>query len=160
MTGQSNNNGNPFGPDSTSNEAHINALHQALIPNWTSPAFSKFVDACRSIVDEVANGMTQGNGRQELQRCEATFAQALWLWKGLWPEVNGMGESDEVGAARMPSGNGAPPATPGAAAPASVARSSGTQTNNTHEDPIEIQDDDSAEPSAGPEGVNGTDTPI
>jgi hypothetical protein len=107
MTGTPGNHSNPFGPDgssSLSNDAHINALHQALIPNWTSPAFSKFVDACRSIVDEVANAMTTGNGREEMLRCEQTFKQALWLWKGIWPDVNGMGESH--GPHRNPSGCG------------------------------------------------------
>lgn len=129
---------NPFGPDgssSLSNDAHINALHQALIPNWTSPAFSKFVDACRSIVDEVANAMTTGNGREEMMRCEQTFKQALWLWRGIWPEVNGMGESDDFGAAV----GGATPDNAGNA-----------QQSN---EPIEIQDNEAGETSVGPEGL-------
>jgi hypothetical protein len=145
MTGGPGNVSNPFGPDgssSSSNEAHINALHQALIPNWTSPAFSKFVDACRSIVDEVANSMTSGNGREEMLRCEQTFKQALWLWKGIWPEVNGMGESDEFGAA-------APPMEP-SATPQSAGRDA--RPSNTNAEPIEIQDDESGERSVGPDG--------
>ena len=150
MTGGSGNISNPFGPDgssSSSNEAHINALHQALIPNWTSPAFSKFVDACRSIVDEVANSMTSGNGREEMLRCEQTFKQALWLWKGIWPKVNCMGESDELGGAAPPMGQSATPQSAGRDAPPDNA-----QRNNTNDEPIEIQDDDSGERSVGPDG--------
>ena len=140
MTGSPATGSNPFAPDgSSSNENHINALHQALIPNWTSPAFSKFVDACRSIVDEVANAMTTGNGREEMVRCEQTFKQALWLWKGIWPETNGMGESDDLP-------NAAPSAEGG---PDSARRDSSKNA------PIEIQDDESAEHSIGPESHDG-----
>lgn len=149
MTGGHGNVGNPFGADgssSLSNEAHINALHQALIPNWTSPAFSKFVDACRSIVDEVANSMTSGNGREEMQRCEQTFKQALWLWKGIWPEVNGIGESDDFGSA-APIPPSATPQSAGRDAPPSD-----PQRNKTNNEPIEIQDDDSGERIVGPDG--------
>lgn len=155
MTGTPGNISNPFGPDglsSLSNEAHINALHQALIPNWTSPAFSKFVDACRSIVDEVANSMTTGNGREEMLRCEQTFQQALWLWKGIWPEVNGMGESDDTGASTAPH-LGDHAATPQSAG--RDARSNNAQNNNTNNDPIEIRDDESDERSVGPDGQDG-----
>lgn len=149
MTGGHGSVSNPFGPDgssSLSNEAHINALHQALIPNWTSPAFSKFVDACRSIVDEVANSMTTGNGREEMLRCEQTFKQALWLWKGIWPEVNGMGESDDLASA-APMAHSATPQSAGR-----DARPSNAQRNNTNDEPIEIQDDESGERSVGPDG--------
>ena len=149
MTGGHGSGSNPFGPDGTSslsNESHINALHQALIPNWTSPAFSKFVDACRSIVDEVANSMTSGNGREEMLRCEQTFKQALWLWKGIWPEVNDMGESDDL-ASTAPMGPSATPQPAGR-----DARPSNAQRNNTNDEPIEIQDDESGERSVGPDG--------
>jgi hypothetical protein len=149
MTGTPGNHSNPFGPDgssSLSNDAHINALHQALIPNWTSPAFSKFVDACRSIVDEVANAMTTGNGREEMLRCEQTFKQALWLWKGIWPEVNGMGESDELGAAVQPMGHTETPQAAGR-----DARTSNAHRHSTTDEPIENQDDDSAGRSVGPD---------
>lgn len=150
MTGTPGNISNPFGPDgssSLSNEAHINALHQALIPNWTSPAFSKFVDACRSIVDEVANSMTSGNGREEMLRCEQTFKQAMWLWKGIWPEVNGMGESDEFATATQQMGPSATPQSAGR-----DARPSNAHRNSTNDEPIEIRDDDSGERSVGPDG--------
>lgn len=135
------------GAASGSNESHINALHQALIPNWTSPAFSKFVDACRSIVDEVANSMTSGNGREEMQRCEQTFKQALWLWKGIWPEVNGMGDFDELAQESQP--------------PAS-AQTGAQRDNGTNGEPIEIPDDEeSGERSVGPDGddAQAADTP-
>ncbi|KAJ9666342.1 hypothetical protein H2201_003530 [Coniosporium apollinis] len=78
-----------------STESHIVALHQALIPNWTSSAFSKFVDACRSLVDELANSQTSPNGKEEMQRCEQVFRQICWLEERFWPDVDGMGEEDE-----------------------------------------------------------------
>lgn len=138
MTGSSSS--NPWGPDGSSganNEAHINALHQAFIPNWTSPAFSKFVDACRSLVDEVANSMTAGNGREEMQRCEQTFRQALWLWKDIWPDVTGMGEADDI-AARDRFALSRSASFTGKAAAAGASRKESTN----HDDPIEVQDDE------------------
>ena len=78
-----------------STESHIVALHQALIPNWTSPAFSKFVDACRQLVDELANTATAPNGKEEMVRCEEIFRQICWLEERFWPDVDGMGEEDE-----------------------------------------------------------------
>jgi hypothetical protein len=83
----------------TSNEPHIVALHQALIPNWTSPAFSKFVDATRALVDELANITTARDGKEEMVRCEEIFRQICWLQERFWPDVDGMGEEDE--SARM-----------------------------------------------------------
>ncbi|KAH7347095.1 hypothetical protein BKA66DRAFT_432834 [Pyrenochaeta sp. MPI-SDFR-AT-0127] len=78
-----------------SNESHIVALHQALIPNWTSPAFSKFVDAARALVDELANITTTRDGKEEMARCEEIFRQICWLEERFWPDVDGMGEQDE-----------------------------------------------------------------
>ncbi|KAF1938773.1 heme oxygenase-like protein [Clathrospora elynae] len=78
-----------------SNDAHIIALHQALIPNWTSPAFSKFVDATRALVDELANITTTRDGKEEMVRCEEIFRQICWLEERFWPDVDGMGEEDE-----------------------------------------------------------------
>ncbi|KAJ4401609.1 hypothetical protein N0V91_007780 [Didymella pomorum] len=78
-----------------SNENHIVALHQALIPNWTSPAFNKFVDATRALVDELANTTTARDGKEEMQRCDEIFRQICWLEQRFWPEVDGMGEEDE-----------------------------------------------------------------
>jgi hypothetical protein len=79
------------------NEPHIVALHQALIPNWTSPAFSKFVDACRALVDELANSNSARDGREEMLRCEEIFRQICYLEERFWPDVDGMGEVDETG---------------------------------------------------------------
>ncbi|KAL6702786.1 hypothetical protein ACN47E_000922 [Coniothyrium glycines] len=78
-----------------SNEPHIIALHQALIPNWTSPAFNKFIDATRALVDELANTTTTRDGKEEMQRCEEIFRQICWLGERFWPDVDGMGEQDE-----------------------------------------------------------------
>lgn len=78
-----------------SNDNHIVALHQALIPNWTSPAFNKFVDATRALVDELANTTTARDGKEEMQRCDEIFRQICWLEQRFWPEVDGMGEEDE-----------------------------------------------------------------
>jgi hypothetical protein len=77
-------------------DTHIVALHQALIPNWTSPAFHKFVDATRALVDELANITTTRDGKEEMTRCEEIFRQICWLEERLWPEVDGMGEEGEV----------------------------------------------------------------
>jgi len=76
-------------------EPHIAALHQSLIPNWTSPAFAKFVDACRNLVDELANLSTDLNGKEMMQRCDQVFRQICWLEERFWPDVDGMGEEDE-----------------------------------------------------------------
>ncbi|KAI9692575.1 MAG: hypothetical protein M1822_006806 [Bathelium mastoideum] len=78
-------------------EAHVLALHHALIPNWTSPAFGKFVDACRALVDDLA---VDGSGGGEatwasgemVERCEEHFRQVCWLEERFWPMVDGMGE--------------------------------------------------------------------
>lgn len=88
---------------SPSTEPHIIALHQALIPNWTSPAFSKFVDATRALVDELANSTTARDGKEEMMRCEEVFRQICWLEERFWPEVNGMG--DDGGSVRISTAN-------------------------------------------------------
>ncbi|KAK4983827.1 hypothetical protein LTR50_006995 [Elasticomyces elasticus] len=88
---------NPYAPHS-SDSSHILALHHSMIPNWTSPAFARFVDACKIAVDELANAQTSGNGRDEMARCEGAWRQVLWLWERSWPEVDGVGE-DDAGAA-------------------------------------------------------------
>ena len=106
-------------------ETHTAALHEALIPNWTSLGFSKFVDACKAIVDELANNETSGNGAGELGRYDVTFRQVVWLWKQSWPEVTGMGEEDED---------------------AEMGEEGQSQAggNAENDGPIEIQDDDDA----------------
>jgi hypothetical protein len=77
-------------------DTHIVALHQALIPNWTSPAFYKFIDATRALVDELANITTTRDGKEEMIRCEEIFRQICWLEERFWPEVDGMGEEGET----------------------------------------------------------------
>ena len=77
------------------NATHVAALHKALIPNWTSHGFGKFVEACKAIVDELANAQTTGNGASELNNCEVVFTQAVWLWEQIWPEVRGVGKQEE-----------------------------------------------------------------
>ncbi|KAF2755459.1 heme oxygenase-like protein [Pseudovirgaria hyperparasitica] len=79
-----------------STETHVVALHQAFIPNWTSPAFAKFVEATRGLADELANA-TVSNGKEEMLRCEEVFKQICWLAERFWPDVDGMGEEDESG---------------------------------------------------------------
>ena len=83
---------------SGSDKVHITALNEAFIQNWTSPNFSRFVDACKAIVDEVANAQTSGNGITEMRACERVFKQVAWLWGQTWPEVDGMGEEQGLGA--------------------------------------------------------------
>ncbi|TKA39915.1 hypothetical protein B0A54_10266 [Friedmanniomyces endolithicus] len=63
--------------------------------NWTSANFVRFVSACKSIVDEVANAQTTGNGKTEMTACERRFKQAIAMWGQIWPEVDGMGEEEE-----------------------------------------------------------------
>ncbi|KAF2023624.1 hypothetical protein EK21DRAFT_80446, partial [Setomelanomma holmii] len=74
---------------------HITALREAFIENWKSETFSRFVNACRSIVDELVMVQTTGNGRAEMSACERVFKQAIWLWGQIFPDVAGMGEQDE-----------------------------------------------------------------
>ncbi|EME83701.1 uncharacterized protein MYCFIDRAFT_98578, partial [Pseudocercospora fijiensis CIRAD86] len=74
---------------------HLAALQEALIPNWTSREFSKFVEACRAIVDELANAETTGSGRDQLLRCEQQYQQVIYLWERVWPEVDGMGQEND-----------------------------------------------------------------
>jgi hypothetical protein len=75
-------------------ESHIAALHSSLIPNWTSAAFVKFVDACRGLVDELAVDPALINGKQEMERCEAVFRQVCWLTSQAWPVVDSMGDEN------------------------------------------------------------------
>lgn len=89
----------PFGsgiastrPNGDTDNRYITALHDAMIPNWTSRDFSKFVDACRAIVDEIAGKENIGDGKNQLARCETLYQQSLYLWERIWPEVDGMGQ--------------------------------------------------------------------
>ncbi|TKA75085.1 hypothetical protein B0A55_05597 [Friedmanniomyces simplex] len=108
---------------------HITALHDAFIQNWTSANFVRFVSACKSIVDEVANAQTTGNGKTEMTACERRFRQAIAMWGQIWPEVDGMGEEEEPADANA---------------------------NGAGEKPIEIDDDADAEGAAdSPYGGTG-----
>ncbi|KAK3726006.1 hypothetical protein LTR37_000154 [Vermiconidia calcicola] len=104
---------NPHDQGTTKRDLHTAAIHEAFIPNWTSAGFSQFVDACKAIVDEIANAQTTGNGAKELNNSVEVFAQVLWFWKQIWPDVTGMGEDN------------------------------GAAENGESENPIEIQDEDS-----------------
>ncbi len=79
----------PYGqpPSFAMPQDHNAALRDALIPNWTSVGFGQFVDACKAIVDELANAQTTGNGANELTNSESVFGQVIWLWGMVWPEV-------------------------------------------------------------------------
>jgi hypothetical protein len=76
-------------------ESHIAALHQALIPNWTSDAFAKFVSACRGLVDDLANSPDISNGKEEFERCQMAFRQTCWLAERFWPGVDGAADGGD-----------------------------------------------------------------
>ena len=99
----------PILPYSSNGDSHNAALHQSLIPNWTSAAFAKFVDACKAVVDELANAETSPNGREQMSRCLSAFNQVLWLWERTWPSVDGMGEENESASAERFNSNGMRP---------------------------------------------------
>ncbi|KAF2023619.1 hypothetical protein EK21DRAFT_13772, partial [Setomelanomma holmii] len=82
----------PSGAPATSHSGQVtprsgSALRETVIENWKSENFGRFVDACRSIVDELAMAQTTGNGRVEMTACERVFKQAIWLWGQIFPEV-------------------------------------------------------------------------
>jgi hypothetical protein len=83
-----------------SSDSHIAALHQSLIPNWTSDAFAKFVSACRGLVDDMANSPDISNGKEEFERCEMAFRQTCWLAERFWPAIDGVdgGGNEQPGA--------------------------------------------------------------
>ncbi|EOA86711.1 uncharacterized protein SETTUDRAFT_171101 [Exserohilum turcica Et28A] len=76
----------------SASDSHIIALHQVLIPNWTSPASSKFLDATRALVDELANITTTRDGKEEMARCEEVFRQICWLAERFWPAIDDNGD--------------------------------------------------------------------
>lgn len=133
------------GPDSN----HITALHESLIPNWTSPNFIRFVDACKAIVDELANAQTTGNGRQEMGACERVFKQAVWLWSQVWPEVDGMGEENDLDV--EPDS----PIEPQDDATMAEGDASGGTNGNGAEKPVEREDEDAEATPDSPYGGLG-----
>ncbi|KAF7191124.1 putative transcription factor [Pseudocercospora fuligena] len=142
-------NGNPYGdpgsvrPANGLSDQHLAALQEALIPNWTSREFSKFVEACRAIVDELANAETTGSGRDQLLRCEQQYQQVIYLWERVWPEVDGMGQENDLDDADVPQESTNLSQTLGRSQNhgnvAGPSRSNGTERK---QEPIEIQDDD------------------
>jgi len=133
--------GHPYGhPLPATDKAHITALHEAFIQNWTSPNFSRFVDACKSIVDELANAQTSGNGMTEMRACERVFKQVTWLWTQTWPEVDGMGEKEDLAVE-----GGQQDASPGHAGHHGENRAS---NGNPVGKAIEIPDDEDADADA------------
>nr|QCC62994.1 heme oxygenase-like protein [Phoma sp.] len=85
-----------YGGQTTPKNSHTTALREAVIENWKSENFGRFVDACRSIVDELAMAQTTGNGRTELTACERVFKQAIWLWGQIFPEVISMEQLENL----------------------------------------------------------------
>lgn len=134
----------PFGsgiasarPNGETDNRYITALHEAMIPNWTSRDFSKFVDACRAIVDEIAGKENIGDGKNQLARCETLYQQSLYLWERIWPEVDGMGqqhgmEDDNPSESSRQAESGAAPG------PSST---NGTGPGTEKRDATEIQED-------------------
>nr|POE62916.1 hypothetical protein CFP56_03819 [Quercus suber] len=112
--------------------AHIVALHESFIQNWTSINYIRFVEACKDIVDEIANAQTSGNGAQEMMACERAFKQAIWLWDQIWPEMTGTEEEAE------------PAETRGKSLPevSKAASSTKSAPSIDADGPIEIGDDD------------------
>jgi hypothetical protein len=120
--------------NSDADNRYITALHEAMIPNWTSRDFSKFVDACRAIVDEIASKERHGDGNNLLSRCETLYTQSLYLWERIWPEVNGMGDDDDLEASQSP-------AADASGVEAGPSATNGTGYGGDKRDAIEIQDD-------------------
>ncbi|KAL4815808.1 hypothetical protein BDW67DRAFT_191425 [Aspergillus spinulosporus] len=80
----------PDGGQSRPKDGQTAALREALIENWKSENFGRFVGACRTIVDELAMVQPPGNGWDKMSACERVFKQAVWLWGQMFPEVTGM----------------------------------------------------------------------
>lgn len=131
--------GAPTPRPSNGSDQHTSALQEALIPNWTSREFGKFVDACKAIVDELANAETTGSGREQLARCESQYQQVIFLWGRIWPEVDGLGEENDLadGDHDASQTTGRPQSGGNMAGPSGTNGSAANKTN-----PIEIGDDD------------------
>ena len=61
----------------------IAALHREFIPNWTSAAFTEFVDKLASVTDALA----RASGEEERIACESLWERVLQLEARFWPEV-------------------------------------------------------------------------
>ncbi|RGP68311.1 heme oxygenase [Fusarium longipes] len=113
-------------------DRHTNALREALIENWKSENFGRFVDVCRSIVDELAMVQMTGNGRAERSACERVFNQAVWLWAQVFPqttvteEQGRFGQEDSIRGGR---------------------ENNAMNRNRSTDDSFEIEDEDNAQTS-------------
>lgn len=131
-------------------DQHIPALSEALITNWSSRDFSKFVDVCRTIVDELANAENnQNSGLEQLLRCEGQYQQVLFLWERIWPEVNGMGEQSELGDTTARDSESTEPEQTDTTGIAGPSGTNGTSNSVDKGEPIEIDDDDDDENGGG-----------
>lgn len=145
-------NGPPTARTNTGNDQHISALQEALIPNWTSREFSKFVDACRAIVDELANAETTGSGREQLTRCELQYQQVIFLWERIWPDVNGMGEENDLADESLRDSESQDPVRPessGMAGPSNANGNNSTTNTGGKTETIQIDDDEEEEEDEG-----------
>ncbi|KAM0302598.1 hypothetical protein ACHAPM_004600 [Fusarium culmorum] len=84
-----------YSGQATRKDRHTTALREAFIENWKSESFSRFVDVCKSIVDELAVDHMTGNGRADTSACERVFNQAVWLWAQVFPQTTGIGIGHE-----------------------------------------------------------------
>jgi hypothetical protein len=86
-----------YSGQATRKDRHTTALREAFIENWKSENFGRFVDVCKSIVDELAMVQMTGDGRAETSACERVFNQAVWLWAQVFPQTTGIGEQGKAG---------------------------------------------------------------
>lgn len=86
-----------YSGQATRKDRHTAALREAFIENWKSENFGRFVDVCKSIVDELAMVQMTGNGRAETSACERVFNQAVWLWAQVFPQTTSIGEQGKAG---------------------------------------------------------------
>ncbi|KAF2633114.1 hypothetical protein BU25DRAFT_406368 [Macroventuria anomochaeta] len=121
-----------YGGQATPRDGHTTALREAVIENWKSENFGRFVDACRSIVDELAMVQTTGNGRAEMSACERVFKQAIWLWGQIFPEVIGMEQLDDLNNGQNHRDNG---------------DNGAINRNGSADKPVEVDDEDEAHTS-------------
>ncbi|KAG8676088.1 hypothetical protein FPOAC2_02169 [Fusarium poae] len=81
-----------YSGQATRKDRHTTALREAFIENWKSENFGRFVDVCKSIVDELAIDQTP-----DMSACERVFNQAVWLWAQIFPQTTGIGEQRKSG---------------------------------------------------------------
>ncbi|KAL4726846.1 hypothetical protein ACLX1H_005736 [Fusarium chlamydosporum] len=122
-----------YSGQATRKDRHTNALREAFIENWKSENFGRFVDVCKSIVDELAMDQMTGNGRAETSACERVFNQAVWLWAQVFPQTTGIGgEQGKTGHEDSIRGG---------------RENNAMNRNRSTSDSVEIQDEDNAQTS-------------